>query len=284
MRDVEIRMLTSDDTDAFLRLKQVGLSSDPLSFVASLDEDPPDYRAQVAARLARGSVEAGDVILGAFAPELVGIISVTRDPHAKRHHKADLHGMYVRPEQRGRGVGRRLLVEVLRLAEQMAGLEEIQLIVATHNRGAASLYRRYGFVDAWIEARALKVGNEVVDAHHMALSLRPPSGEVRSLTRAASPSGRRGSHHSQSRAQRSRSYHGARSRPGRGRQKSTSSSRCRSTKPALAMARWALVLSVVVEQMGTSRARSQRSSRSRRMWGARPRPRCSGETITPRSA
>ncbi|MGH9348103.1 MAG: GNAT family N-acetyltransferase [Vicinamibacterales bacterium] len=164
-------MLRDDDLDGFLRLKHSALSSDPLSFVASLDEDPRDYRERVRARLSHASLAAGDVIVGAFAPELIGIAAVTRDSHLKRSHKAELHGMYVRPEFRGRGLGRTILSEVLRLAWQMPGLEEIQLIVATHNREAASLYRQAGFREVWTESRALRVEGRYVDAHHMVLSV-----------------------------------------------------------------------------------------------------------------
>jgi ribosomal protein S18 acetylase RimI-like enzyme len=139
--------------------------------VASLDDEPPDYGDRVRERLARNSVSTGDVVVGAFDPDLVGIVAVTREPHAKRRHKAHLHGMYVRSEHRGRGLGRALLTEALRLAREMEGLEEIHLIVATHNREAAGLYRRAGFVDAFTEARALKVGGGYVDAHHMSLRL-----------------------------------------------------------------------------------------------------------------
>lgn len=179
---IQIRALTASDTEGFLRLKQMGLSTDPLSFVASLEEDPPDYPQRVEARLSAASVATGDAVIGAFAPELVGIVSVTREWHSKRWHKADLHGMYVQPEFRSSGIGRALLMEVLQLAAKMPGLETIQLIVATHNREAAALYRRFGFVDAWTELRALKVGDQYVDAHHMIISL-PTTTEIAPETR-----------------------------------------------------------------------------------------------------
>jgi ribosomal protein S18 acetylase RimI-like enzyme len=166
-----IRELTAQDTEAFLQLKRIGLSTDPGSFVAALEDDPPSYRDAVRDRLARASVENGDIVLGAFAPGLVGIIAVTRDPRSKRRHKADLHGMYVVPEHRGRGLGKRLLVQALELARNMDGLEEIQLIVAAHNREACALYERFGFVRVWTERHALKVGDHCVDAHHMVMTL-----------------------------------------------------------------------------------------------------------------
>lgn len=169
--DVRIRQLTAADTPDFLRLKQIGLTTDPDSFVASLTDDSPSYAARVEERLSRASVQSGDIVLGAFANHLVGIIAVTRDQRAKREHKADLHGMYIVPEYRGRGLGRVLLTGVLDLARRMEGLEEIQLIVAAHNREAVALYERFGFVHMWTEKRALKADDRYVDAHHMVLDL-----------------------------------------------------------------------------------------------------------------
>lgn len=123
------------------------------------------------ARLHAASLDKRDVVVGAFGPKRVGSVAVTRDAHAKRRHKAELHGMYVRPDFHGSGIGRALLVEVLHLASQMPGLETMQLIVPTLDREAAALYRGFGFVDIWTESRALKVGKQCVDAHHMVLSL-----------------------------------------------------------------------------------------------------------------
>src|SRR5687767_15817672 len=106
-----LRLLTAEDAPAFLRLKEIGLATDPDSFVASLDEDPPDYPERVRTRLAANGIASGDVVVGAFRPELVGIVAVTREEHAKRRHKAHLHGMYIVPEHRGAGLGRALLTE-----------------------------------------------------------------------------------------------------------------------------------------------------------------------------
>lgn len=171
MEDVIIRQLTEWDTDAFLRLKQIGLTTDPHSLVASLGDDPPEYPEHVRIRLAKSSIHSGDVILGAFVAGLIGIVAVTRETAAKRRHKAHLHGMYVVPEYRGRGLGRRLLEHVLQLSRGMDSLEEIQLIVSTHNVEAIRLYQRFGFHIVWTETHGLKVGHQYVDAHHMVLDL-----------------------------------------------------------------------------------------------------------------
>ena len=165
------RELNEDDTDAFLALKRTGLSTDPDAFVATLEDDPPSYPDLVKDRLARASVDSGDIVLGAFCPRLIGIAAITRDARRKRRHKADLHGMYVRPEYRGRGIGQQLLARSLVMARGMRGLEEIQLIVAAHNRGVVALYERFGFVRVWTELHALRRSGHDVDAHHMIMEI-----------------------------------------------------------------------------------------------------------------
>jgi RimJ/RimL family protein N-acetyltransferase len=141
------------------------------SAVAAIDDDSPAYPGMVRERLTHASIAAGDIIVDAFSPNLIGIIAMTRDQRQKRRHKADLHGMYVVPEHRGKGLGKALLARCLDMARQMQGLEEIQLIVAAHNHEAVALYERCGFICVWTERRALKCDDHYVDAHHMMLDL-----------------------------------------------------------------------------------------------------------------
>ena len=169
-----IRELDAQDIEGFLALEEQGLASDSDAFVASIGDDLPSYPEVVRERLAKASIESGDIVLGAFSPDLIGIIAITRDKRAKRYHKADLHGMYVVPGHRGKGIGKALLIQSLDMARQMEGLEEIQLIVATQNHAAVALYERFGFRRAWTEYHALKVEEHYIDAHHMILPLAEP--------------------------------------------------------------------------------------------------------------
>jgi ribosomal protein S18 acetylase RimI-like enzyme len=165
------RELIEKDTEAFLKLKKIGLTTNPEAFVGSVNEDPPDYAIKVKERIKKASIENGDVILGAFDTDLIGIISVTRDNRLKRFHKADLHGMFVMPESRGKGIGKILFEKVLAMAKNMTGLEEIQLCVAVGNKSASKLYQKFGFMIAWEEKHATKLDSGYIDAYHMTLNL-----------------------------------------------------------------------------------------------------------------
>ena len=54
--------------------------------------------------------------------------------------------MYVRPEQRGRGIGRRVLAELETIARE-ARLPVLRLETGIHNTEALALYRGTGFVE-----------------------------------------------------------------------------------------------------------------------------------------
>ncbi|MGD2035932.1 MAG: N-acetyltransferase [Bacteroidales bacterium] len=165
------RELMEKDTDAFLKLKQIGLKANPESFVASINEDSPDYAIKVKERIKKASIENGDIILGAFDPDLIGIISITRDKRLKRFHKADLHGMFVKHEYRGNGIGKTLFEKALTMVKNMKGLEEIQLSVDSENKSACALYQKFGFTIAWKEKHATKLDSGYVDAYHMIKNL-----------------------------------------------------------------------------------------------------------------
>ena len=172
LNEIKIRELNTNDVQGFLELKKIGLSTDPYSFLADLEDDSLDYPKEVEERIAKASIQNGDIILGAFADSLIGIVAVTRNRNKKRNHKADLHGMYIKPEYRGIGLGKELLNKVLAKAKKMAGIEEIELIVASHNESVVGLYEKVGFSKTYFETHALKIDNKYIDAYHMKKEMR----------------------------------------------------------------------------------------------------------------
>jgi ribosomal protein S18 acetylase RimI-like enzyme len=168
---ITIRPLTEDDAAAFLALKREALTTCPDRFGGSLEDEAESSPERVRERLARATVEKGEVVLGAFAPGLIGAVALTRDLRAKYRHKADLHEMYVRPEHRGRGVAKMLMRQALAVARKVPGLELLHGFVVVHNHAAMALYRQFGFVRSWTEERFLKCGERYIDAHHIVLDL-----------------------------------------------------------------------------------------------------------------
>ena len=74
--------------------------------------------------------------------EAVGCGALKRDPRGW----GEVKRMYVRPGQRGRGIGKRVVAELEGLA-RAARLPRLRLETGIHNDDALGLYRRAGFVE-----------------------------------------------------------------------------------------------------------------------------------------
>ncbi|ARP91513.1 hypothetical protein CAL14_15490 [Bordetella genomosp. 9] len=77
-------------------------------------------------------------------------------------------GMGVRPDQRGRGVGKALMAAALDAADAI-GLRRIELEVYASNRPARTLYRSFGFVEEGIKRKGRYLDGAYEDVVMMAL-------------------------------------------------------------------------------------------------------------------
>lgn len=99
--------------------------------------------------------------------EILGVAGLRANQGPKESHKGMLVGMYVRPQARNRGVGRRLVEAVIEVA-RTRGVELLQLAVVSDNEPARRLYARLGFVEYGIEKKSLKYGGRYTDEVLMA--------------------------------------------------------------------------------------------------------------------
>jgi putative acetyltransferase len=97
---------------------------------------------------------------------IIGNGGLDRSP-GRRAHAAGL-GMGVHDDYRGRGIGARLLRELLTMADDWLNLKRIELTVYTDNAPAIALYERSGFaIEGTHRAYAFRAGS-FVDAYAMA--------------------------------------------------------------------------------------------------------------------
>jgi ribosomal protein S18 acetylase RimI-like enzyme len=89
-------------------------------------------------------------------------------------HKGAIWGMYVRPNARRTGIGRRLVEAVIDLARDR--VELIQLTVVRDNEQARRLYASLGFREYGVEKNALKQDGRYYDEILMAKDLLEKSG------------------------------------------------------------------------------------------------------------
>jgi RimJ/RimL family protein N-acetyltransferase len=104
--------------------------------------------------------------------EIVGRLSVARDPHPASRHVADL-GLMVAASARRQGIGWALLEQSASWAGK-AGVRKLELHVFPHNEPAIRLYERFGFVREGYRKGHYRRGREYVDAILMAYDVPPP--------------------------------------------------------------------------------------------------------------
>lgn len=164
----QIRLLGPADKDQFWALRLRALKEEPHAFGASYDEALETTDSEIEKRLTASS---DSFVLGAFNPQLVGMIGFYRRGGKKLRHKGNIWGMYVAGEGRGLGLGRALLSETIVRASKLPGLSHVTLSVVTSNEAAVSLYESQGFQTYGIESAALQVDNQLLDELLMSLTV-----------------------------------------------------------------------------------------------------------------
>lgn len=165
MKSLHVVRLQPSDAHSYRNLRLSALCIHPESFGASVAEESALSEEAFAERLREGT------ILGAWSDnELVGCVGLAQREKAKLRHKAILWGMFVSPEVRGRGIGKRLLDEAIKQARNSC--EEVLLTVVAGNTTASGLYVAAGFVEYGREPGAIKIGASYYDEIMMRLSLR----------------------------------------------------------------------------------------------------------------
>ncbi len=168
---MNIRLITEHDVEAYVTLRLQGLREHPEAFASSYEEEKDRPLDDLRQRLKERSTPE-NFTLGAWQENtLIGMVGFYREIHLKMRHKGNIWGMYVAPEGRGQGIGRRLMEAALERVENVEGLEQVNLTVVSTNAAARQLYLSLGFTVFGLEPRALKIGEQYFDEEYMVLKL-----------------------------------------------------------------------------------------------------------------
>jgi ribosomal protein S18 acetylase RimI-like enzyme len=169
MAELTIRQLRADDAAVYAAFRRAALLDSPLSFMSSPEDDSACSADSVRERLQNGAPNS--ILVGAFAPELVGTLGLYRDGHIKAAHKVHLWGMHVLPTHRRQGIGARLLDAAIQHARSIPGVTTVRLSVSSTAPNAQRLYERAGFRVWGIEPDSLRHKGQSATEYHMILRL-----------------------------------------------------------------------------------------------------------------
>jgi len=142
MAVVEIRPFRADEWRLYRRLRLRALADSPDAFASTLDAARARPVGWWESRLAGLDDELDLALLAEADGEPAGLAWGRIEPHAR--HTAAVYQMWVAPEHRRSGAGRRLLEGVIDWAKQR-GVNSICLEVTIGNDPARHLYEAAGF-------------------------------------------------------------------------------------------------------------------------------------------
>ena len=109
-------------------------------------------------------------VLGAFDcnNQLVGIVTFMRENNSPI---GNVYGMYISPEERRKGVGKLLMIELINKAKNCEGLKRINLKVVSNNYSAIKLYQSLGFEVYGVEINAINYKGQFFDEDLMVFKI-----------------------------------------------------------------------------------------------------------------
>lgn len=164
---MQIRRLETADVNAYRTMMLKAYEMHPDAFTSSVAERAAKPQSWWESRLDPDPL-ASEVVFGALeGPNLIGVVGISFETREKAQHKASVFGMYVAPEARRTGAGRRLLNAAMAESRSHGHIRVVQLTVTQGNSSAEQLYQSAGFKQFGIEPLAVRVGSRFVSKVHM---------------------------------------------------------------------------------------------------------------------
>lgn len=171
---MEIRKLRSDEVELFREIRVEMCKLHPEAFGPTPEEVLANSSEKMTDLAAPRDTFPQSFILGAFEKgKLIGTVAFRRDEAQKERHRAWIWAVYVRPEHRGRGISKKLMIAAIDAARNIDGLEALVLEVGAPQTGARTLYTALGFHTFGTHYGVFKLGDgRYVDHEAMVLWLK----------------------------------------------------------------------------------------------------------------
>lgn len=158
MTKILVRQLLEEDWQVYREIRLRSLKQDPDSFGSTYERESKltDEHWMERLRLDARSF-ASLPLIAQLGQNYLGLACGV--VHDQDDDSAQLYQMWVAPDSRGSGIGRALVNEIIRWAENL-GVSTLNLGVTSTNTAAVRLYESIGFVVVG-DLQALRVGSEL---------------------------------------------------------------------------------------------------------------------------
>lgn len=161
MLDFSIIKLKQEDWKEYKELRLRALKSEPQAFLVSYNEELSSPDEKWRQRLQEAEKGKSWVL---FAKDtggrLMGMIGGYRSEDNIKNHSAEIWGAYIDKENRGKGIGRFLMSELIKEFEQNPDIRTIILEVNKEQVPAIKLYESFGFKEIGINPIKMGDGKE----------------------------------------------------------------------------------------------------------------------------
>jgi GNAT superfamily N-acetyltransferase len=167
---MRVSTLTAADVVAYRALMLQAFEQAPDAFITTAAEREAEPEAWWIKRI--GGADGSATSFGAWkGNSLVGTVALEYSAKPKTRHSALLLGMYVQPQERGKGIGLALLNAAIAAASTRPAVLRLTLTLTECNAPAHRLYRSVGFVDWGTQPEAIRTDSGLKGKVHMSLAL-----------------------------------------------------------------------------------------------------------------
>ena len=136
--EITLGKLPEEEWKKYKEIRLEALKNDSIAFGSSYEEEINRPESHWRNRTV-GAVFA-------FSGEkIIGLMSYKDEDRPKTKHKSGIYSVYVKPDYRGKGVGKKLLEETLRLIKLNEEIIKVNLTVNPSQISAVKLYESFGF-------------------------------------------------------------------------------------------------------------------------------------------
>lgn len=168
MSKLEIRRILPADMDLWFKMRIESLYDSPSAFLASPETELARGIESFRERISKGGDD--NVIFACFdGAQIVGSVGLVRESHLKAKHKGTIWGMYLRPEYRGKQIGKKLIQTAIDFARDRMKLKKVDLSVEASRDSAKRLYSSMGFQQWGREKFAMQIDGKYYDEEYMSL-------------------------------------------------------------------------------------------------------------------